>query len=166
MARKGILVSNPDVRNMSPAQWAFEYYALHKKESDLAEALATNVKHLIVNILGLNALRPVNENGVPKKPHELTEEEQEQFLPLVAWVGHPELLKKVGEQLQVEQAITQAAEDQSYEEMVAAIDAAGGDMEPILGAIDPEILNRLSSGKKYPSDNKESASDIDLVEDV
>lgn len=165
MARKGILVNSREVSEMSDMQWAFEYYALRKKEMDDKESNFTMLKHLLVNVLGLNALRPENEHGIPKKFEEMTEEEKEAYLPLVAWCARPDMIKPVAEQLKAELAIKEADENKAYEEMVAAIDAADGDMEPVLGPLNPNVGK---AKKQYPSDNKGSESiNIDnLVEDV
>lgn len=132
----------------------------------MAEFVAKNVKHMIVNLLGLNALRPVDDGGVPKQYEGMTEDEKESFLPLVAWIGHPELLKKVAEQFQVEHAIIESESNQAYEQMVDAIDAAGGDMVPILGELDPTILAKIASKRKSPNAKPLTESNIDLVGDV
>lgn len=132
MARKGVLMSNPDVQNMSLGQWVFEYQALVKKETDLFEGTLKAAKAVLVSVLGLNALRPVDEQGNPKEFEAMTAEEREAFLPFVAWVGRPELLKAVKEQIDKTIDPTSITADKHYEEMVAKIDAAGGDMDPIV----------------------------------
>lgn len=132
MARKGILISNPDVKAMTKVQWLFEYNSLAKKEKDIAQVSVKILKGLLINVLGLNALKPEDESGNPKTFENMTQEEKEGFLPLIAWCGRPELLKKVSEQIEKTDLLAEIPKDSKYEDLVAAIDAAGGDMEPIL----------------------------------
>lgn len=139
LARKGVLVSSPDVQRMTPTQWAYEYYIIKKMEAEKIELIVKIAKAILVNILGLNLLRPTNEHGVPKSYDEMTQEEKDSFMPLVAWVAHPELLKTVKEQFEFEKHCESAMSDVSkeYEDLVARIDENPYDMDAILG-IDPE----------------------------
>lgn len=135
MARKGILVSSPDVKKMNRTQWLFEYHALRKKEEDTFKAQAETFRMILVSVLGLNLIRPKGEDGVPKRFEDMSDEEKETFVPLVAWCARPDMLKSVAEQVEMDMAFEKATQspDQAYEAMVAAIDAADGDMEPIIG---------------------------------
>lgn len=137
IARKGVLISNPDVQKMTPIQWMFEYHSLLKKESHELDINIKLVKNSLVNILGLNLIRPRDQNGKVKPDSAMTTLDKESFLPLTAWIGHPELLKLVQEQVEQDLPPTLSS-DAEYEKMVAAIDAAGGDMDPI---INPEGIN-------------------------
>ncbi len=132
MARKGILVSNPDVQNMSRVQWVFEYHSLINKERETIKLNVKVMKGLLINVLGLNALRPEDAQGNVKDPETLTAEEQEAYLPLIAWCGRPELLQKVSEQLQKDEIVAEIGKDTSYDKLVAEMDAADGDLLPII----------------------------------
>jgi hypothetical protein len=134
MARKGILLSSPDVQNMSRAQWAAEYIALKTREKEEFERYFKSMRNLLISVLGLNALRPMDETGKIKSFDEMTEEEFGQnYTPLVAWVGRIEMLKAVKDQIEGEKVEKEIGKDEEYEKLVAAIDAVDGDMEPILG---------------------------------
>jgi hypothetical protein len=132
LARKGVLISNPDVRRMTRTQWLFEYFALIEKDKLEQEIFVRNAKAILVNVLGLNAIRPEHENGVPKKWEEMTDEEKEGFLPLSLWMGREDMLKRIKDQWDTEKAIDDSSSDKQYEELVKKIDEAGGDMEPVL----------------------------------
>lgn len=132
MARKGILVSNPDVGRMSRVQWLFEYHSLINKERESMKLNIKVMKGLLINVLGLNALRPEDAQGNPKDYASLTPEEQESYLPLVAWCGRPELLQKISDQIQKEEIVADIGKDTSYETLVAQMDAADGDLLPII----------------------------------
>ena len=147
LARKGVLVSNPDVAKMTETQWMFEYHSLRKQESTTFKTHFAAMRQTIVSTLGLNLIRPVDDKGFPKRYDKMTEEEMDMFLPLVAWVGRAEILKEVGEQVQAELGLDKAeSTDDEYEALTAAIDAAGGDMEPIIG-IDPTIALNAKSAR-------------------
>lgn len=134
MARKGVLLTDPSVKEMSMQQWMFEYAALAKKEKDNREFIVKAMKGVLVSTLGLNMLRPEDAAGNPKPFEEFTEEDKEQFIPLTAWVGNEGMLKAVKEQLdKVKMNVELPPVDDNYEAMVAAIDAAEGDIEPIIG---------------------------------
>jgi hypothetical protein len=148
---------------MSPMQWAFEFYALKKKEDDALQTTFTCLRQLLVGILGLNMLKPEDENKIPKKYEDMTPEERDAFLPLVAWCARPEMLKPVADQIQAESAIQQAENDKNYEKLVEAIDAADGDMSPIFGPVNPIV----GKPRKYPDIDNGSASDVEFdVEDI
>lgn len=160
LARKGVLASNPDVQNMSRAQWVFEYVSLKKHERDQIDTNAKILKYTLVSVLGLNAIRPEDEHNIPKKWEEMSQDEKEAFLPLVAWVGRPELLQVVKKQKETEIGIEQALNDLEYEELVARIDEAGGDMEPILG-----IPKSAQQDNVYPGEVKPTESVVTVESD-
>ncbi len=136
LASKGILASDPSVQSMTQVQWYFEFAALKRAERRQIELGLKLFKSTMISLLGLNRLKPTREDGTTKSVEELTQEEKESYLPLVMWTAHPELLKKVSEQLDEEAAIDTAQSDKDYEKLVEAIDAMDGDMDPILG-VDP-----------------------------
>lgn len=136
MARKGILASDPSIKDMTPARWMFEHHAAMKKDREYIEVFATVLKNVMVSVFGLNIIRPEDGNGNPVRHEDLTEEQRKAFIPLVAWVGNSEMLKKAHEQASGDEVADKALTNKAYEEQVAAIDAAmeaGGDMEPIIG---------------------------------
>ncbi len=143
LARKGVLVSNPDVAKMTWTQWMFEYHSLRKKEEMMFKSSFLALRRTIVSVLGLNMLRPTDEAGVPKKHDAMTEEELDQFMPLVSWVGRQELLNEVSKQYETEAGIDAATNpDADYERQVAAIDDLDGDMSPIFTPLDPKARFR------------------------
>lgn len=147
MARKGVLVSNPDVANMTWTHWMFEYHALKKKEEMLFKSGFIALRKTIVSTLGLNLLRPTDEAGFPKKHEQMTEEEKDMYMPLVSWCARPEMLKDVSEQFKLELGVEQVTNpDSEYEKQVAAIDAdIDGDMLPIIQV--PSIDGKLKDPK-------------------
>jgi len=146
MARKGVLITDPSVRDMSPSRWMFEYIALAKKEREEREFNIRALRNVLVSTLGLNLLRPEDSNGNPKRPEDMTEEDRESFLPLSVWMGNEGLLKAVKEQQEVLDITADLPPtDSTYEAMVAAIDAADGDIEPIIGI---DQLNLPDNPKK------------------
>jgi hypothetical protein len=154
LARKGVLITNPDVKAMTKTQWVFEYHALRRKEEQTFKSYADAFRQTLVSVLGLNMIRPVNENGLPKTYDEMSDDEKVAFMPLVAWCGHPEMLKKVFEQMQSEIDMSSVTDpDSDYEKLVASIDAADGDMIPILdldadkdGLIKDPVVHQQAAG--------------------
>ena len=142
LAHKGVLISNPDVGKMTKARWLFEYYALKEKETNQIKYL----KMLLVNLLGLNLMKPENEGGLPKDDAEMTDEEKNGYLPLSLWIGHQEMLQKVSDQFDKSSIAGAATTNKNYERLVEQIDLAGGDMEPIIeemfGKIDEESAKK------------------------
>lgn len=119
----------------------------------------------MVNVFGLNALKPVDESGLPKKYEDMSDDEREAFLPLVAWIARPEMLKEVVDQIKLENSMSTSTTDTEYQKMVDAIDAAGGDMEPVLGPVPDNLPSKLAKMPKgiiqeYPDKETESASVI------
>lgn len=181
IARKGVLVNSPEVQSMSVAQWAFEYLALKKMEKEAFEANFKALRMVLVSTMGLNALRPEDDKGKPKSPENMTEDERDAFLPLVAWIGRPELLKAVKEQIEHDLNFEKDPQsDDEYERLVAAIDANDGDMDPILGLpkseyrpvppgmrVDPMYKESLKDlVKEYPGKSKGLESIVDIDGDV
>lgn len=176
MANKGVLVSDSSIAAMSPVQWYFEYCALKNRERSIALDVYNLAKNAIVSILGLNLLKPVGPDGRPKSESEMSEDEKNAFLPLVAWIGHHELLKKVADQYgfttngydEASSEFGPQVQDEKYEQIVNMIDAAGGDMEPILGIDvekDAEIaqkMQKLMSNKDEPLIPDRSEIKVDI----
>ena len=125
-------MTNPDVVRMNRTQWLFEYHALKKKEMLDVENNIEVMRAVLISTLGLNAMRPKDEQGRRKVWKDMTDEERKSFIPLIAWCGHPEMVQKAYEGIEDEVAIIGMAQDEAYERMVQAIDDSGGDMEPIL----------------------------------
>jgi hypothetical protein len=133
LARKGVLVSSPDVKNMTSTQWLFEYYALSKMEQSRVEDAYKLLKNTLVSVLGLNMLRPADSQGRPKEFEEMTPDERDAFLPLVTWCARPDMLKPVVEQYEHAAIVASATNDADYEALCAQIDENVDDIEPILG---------------------------------
>ena len=107
------------------------------------EAFFKAIRQTLVGVLGLNAIRPEDGSGNPKATDKMTDEEREAFLPLVAWVGRPELLKMAAEQIEKDIDPAKVTGDEAYEKMVEAIDAADGDMVPVLENVHGVDLSKL-----------------------
>lgn len=119
---------------MTSTQWMFEFHALKKKEEDQYKLQFETFRAILVSVLGLDLIRPKGENGLPKSHEEMTPEEKSAFIPLVAWCARPDMLKPVAEQAELDMAMDKVnSPDDDYEKMVQAIDAADGDMDPIIG---------------------------------
>lgn len=133
LARKGVLASSPDVKNMTRTQWVLEYHALKERDRLYIDSFTKITKSLLVSTLGLNLIRPIDENGNPKQLDKMTDEERDAYIPLSAWCARPEMLKTAYEQMEKDIDPGTVTSDKQYEELVAAIDANDGDMVPILG---------------------------------
>lgn len=161
---------------MNPARWMFEYHALQEKESMYFQSYFKIMKNLLVNVLGLNALRPQNPDGTIKDTADMTDDEKESFLPLIAWCGRPDMLKPVAEQLQLfneEQIGMDGGKD--YEALAKKIDDAGGDIEPLLSetyGIDlsklPKTLvnPKLESMKQHLNIKNVNESQLDVEDSI
>jgi hypothetical protein len=130
MARKGVLVSDPTVSRMTPAQWLFEYHGLLRREEEETERAFKGMKGILINVLGLN-LKSSNKNkDLP--PHERFEADLNEFTPLVMLAGNHHLLKQffsdgddtIGQDRTGESKVS----DAEYEAQSQAIMS---DMEPI-----------------------------------
>lgn len=171
LGRKGVLLSNPDVKAMTDTMWMFEYQSLIQKDRRQVEIWSTVLKNTLISVLGLNLIRPEGANGSPKQPEEMTDEERTSYIPLVAWCGRAEILKAAYEQMKLDVDPDKVVGDSNYEALVAAIDAAGGDMEPILtGATGVDLSKipkdpRLEHQKTILDIKDRSEVNID-VEDV
>lgn len=168
LARKGVLVSNPDVARMTTPQWVYEYHILQKRDREYFEAFAKILRNVIIGTFGLNMLRPQDENGVPKTAENMSPEEKDFFLPLVGWIGNPELLKAVKEQVEKEYDPSLTPDTKEYDNLVARIDDNPDDMEAILG-VDEEKDRRLAEetkaqlrAEKLKSLNIKSISEADV----
>lgn len=166
LARKGYLLTSPEVMAMSPAQWVFEYVALREKEYDDAHTL----KNILVNVMGLNILRPQDSHGKPKLASEMTKEELDSFMPLVMWAGREDMVAKIAEQMALEKSIDESNADAEYAALVDAIDLADGDMDPILGPVPETVTTKQSvyedQLKILVQDYKTAANDIYVDADV
>lgn len=130
MARKGILVSDPQVQRTSPAQWLWDYITLHKKEQDDRIFWVKTLKDVLVSVLGLKV--PVlDETGHPKPEDTLTEQEKESFVPYIYLGGNTQLLQKYFEKCQEPAAPNNPDEDAAYEELQRKMADAEGDMVPL-----------------------------------
>lgn len=90
MARKGILMSDPTVREMNEVQWQFEYHALleHEKRTysfirNAFEAFFTRLQNLVVRVLGLNIIQSWRAAGVDTSKKEVAEalKDETPFVP-------------------------------------------------------------------------------------
>jgi hypothetical protein len=164
MARKGILITDPSVAKMTQPQWMFEYMALSNKERSDREFSVKAIKSVLVATLGLNMLRPEDASGNPKRAEDMTAEDRESFMPLAAWIANEGILQRVKDQYdKLEIATSLPIVDDNYAAMVAAIDAAEGDIEPIIGIKDfviPANPKKLHDEKMIGIMDK---SDLDIA---
>ena len=145
MARKGLLVSDPTVRTMTPAQWLFEYYALQDREEKETERYLKGLKGILVNVLGLNLKsNAANQHLSPEKRFEA---DLNEYTPLVLLAGNHHLLNKHFEDINQTSGLgditgQSTVPDDQYEEQSKAI---MDDMEPIdipIARMSVEELNR------------------------
>jgi len=129
----GVLPTDPLLQKLSLGQLIFAAHSVRRQQQATFDITAKALKMMLVSLLGLNALKPVDENGLPKSYEQMTPEERESFMPLIAWVARPEVLKAVHDQHTAADAVAAADNDREYQKLVEEIDAAGGDMEPIIG---------------------------------
>lgn len=137
MARKGVLISDPSVSEMSYDMWMFEALALRKKEEQWLETMGkvtTEVfqsgfkafRENVIYLLGLNI-----GAGQRKEDSDMTP-----FLPLNMYLGDPGVMKEMLEREKNEEATTKASSDtelDSLNERLMKLEA--GDLEPIFTGI-------------------------------
>lgn len=120
-------MSNPDVARMTPAQWLFEYHALQAKEKQTSDLVVEVFKQsgvvarkLLISLLGLD-IGPPDENG------------ERVVIPLSMLAGNPEMMAKVHETLQQEQAVAETTTDAEFDALSAKL-AKGdvADLDPVL----------------------------------
>lgn len=128
--------------------WLLEYHAILEKERSYAEIAHVLLKNTIVNTMGLNSLRPEDDNGIPKKFEEYTEEDKKQFIPLIYWMHNKELIKNAVEQASIDNIAASTDADPEYQEMIRQMDM--GDMEPIISV--PPIAP-IDGKHHYPTIN-------------
>lgn len=126
---------------MTDAQWLLEYMLLREKEREKEKEVAELVtqslnalKRLLVNLLGLNVLPP--KEG---------EENAEKIIPLSLMTARREVLGYVLEQMDVDQQVEAALDDDEFEAMSQAI-AKGedlGDMTPLF-EVDEQLDEQLN----------------------
>jgi hypothetical protein len=161
---------------MTPAMWLFEYHSLMKREREQVELQLKMLKETLVNVMGLNALRPVDSNGAAKSWDDMTDDEKSGYLPLVAWVGSPVMLKQVADQNKAMLGLdggladtTQPTPVGSYEDMVALIDENPDAIEEILG-IDPAKMQKRANEIKVQLQQEQLKSlnvrDISEMDDI
>lgn len=81
MASKGILVSDPSLKNMNPTRWLFEYYGI---VSTREQALRTNVqlfKEMAIHFLGLDLVPPIEDPDGHLRPSPVD------YVPLTAFMN-------------------------------------------------------------------------------
>src|SRR5262249_48992889 len=63
---------------------------------------------------------------------DMNDDEKESFLPMIAWVGRAEMVKKAIEQYEIDKVPEIAQFNKDYEKLVEMFDNSDGDMIPIL----------------------------------
>lgn len=131
LARKGVLISNPDIARMTTAQWLFEFHALQEKEKTSAaftvevyKESVTALRKLMIALLGLDVFG------------------EKKIMPLALLAGNPKLLSKWYEDAQADEAIEAAANDTDFDQLSAQL--AKGD----IGDLDPTLFGDLSNISK------------------
>jgi len=125
---------------MTNAQWLFEYMLLRESEqekekevAEIANQVLKALKNILVNLLGLNML--------PKKDGET----EERIVPLSLMTARREVLGYMFEQMDADQQVQAAMDDDEFEAMSQAI-AKGedlGDMAPLF-EVDEELDQQLN----------------------
>lgn len=137
MARKGILVSDPSVARMTRAQWTWEYMALLKREEEERKFNVKSMKAVLVNVLGLNLAKELDENGKPITWEKMTEEQREAFVPAVMLMGNHRLMGPYVDKINagaiddIEQGVTHDIPVDEFEKQSQAMMSDDGDMAPI-----------------------------------
>jgi len=149
LARKGVLISDPSVHDMTHAQWLWEAQNLAKKErleldrvADFTRVMfqqtALVAREIIIHLFGLHLAAP------DRKP----EDESTPYLPLVVYASHPEMfseLMKRKKEMGTEADVT-APEVTDLVERVKDITMA--DLEPLFtGAASSDPLERWNSAE-------------------
>lgn len=93
MARKGILVTDPTVAQMSRSQWVWEYMAIRKREDGEQKFQVKAMKAVLINVMGLNLAPILDDLGHPIPMDKLTEEQKESFVPMVMLAGNHHMME-------------------------------------------------------------------------
>lgn len=124
---------------MTPLLWELEYQALVVKEKSYIEASIEILRSLLISTLGLNVLRPTNQDGSIKDPLAYTEDDKNHFTPLAYMVANNAVQKMISEQHDRSKIENEVQSDANYEKLVSAIDDNDGDMTPILGDLEAKL---------------------------
>lgn len=84
LERKGILISDPVLKEMNPTRWAFEVESAEIAEENRVEemkAMFDVVKSSVIRLLGLNLMPVEDGEGRYRLP------EDHEVLPLTVWMG-------------------------------------------------------------------------------
>lgn len=139
LARKGVLISNPDVMRMTTAQWLFEYHALQEKEKasatftvEVYKESVTALRKLMIALLGLDIIG------------------EKKILPLSLLAGNPRLLGKWYEDAQADAAAEAAANDSEFDALSEQL-AKGeiGDLDPLLFGDMGDISKDYTQTEEY-----------------
>lgn len=132
MSRKGVLLSDPSVQEMTYAQWLIEAAALQKREDgereerqnmalEIYKAAARTFRETLIHVLGANIGAGKAEEGEPTP-----------YIPLMTTLARgevvEELLKRESDEKQASEVLDDENMDQFAEELMN-IDM--GDLEPV-----------------------------------
>jgi hypothetical protein len=134
LAKKGVLISDPNVRMMNSTQWTFEYLS-HIEEQDRRyeeiTALSEMISSAIINLLGLN-IAPIEEEDPETGVKRLRPPEKHEFTPLAALLAPEEIRQgiiKKHDELALQQSVDAELEAEESIPTAEDIDASLGDID-------------------------------------
>lgn len=167
MASKGILVSDPSLKDMTPTRWAFEYAGIISNRNHAWRTTTKTVKDAIVHFLGLDILPPGQnlETGVLSPP-------AVPYLPLTAFMNpkmfYDTMKKKIefdNQQRTEFESSPSTATSMGYDEMVNNFAEIDTIFDEIFDGVEGRIYDQnLQTVKKTgliqeePGPNPEAAS--------
>lgn len=105
LSSKGVLISDPSVKDMNRARWYFEWYGVKRKKREL-------VKDLAFLLVG-------------DQVQELNDEEKPLKLIPFGYIVNPEVMDVLLKKVEEEKIIEEAMDDESYEEMLQRVEKSG-----------------------------------------
>lgn len=136
LARKGVLISNPDVEKMTEAMWMFEALALRERDKQEKERLDSYFKvgvrlfrQTLIKLLGLDRGLNKLELGVVESDPDAPMP----FVPFVFFAGRPDAVKHIMEKEDEAERMGEAVNDKGFDELSEQLAKADiGDMMPLL----------------------------------
>lgn len=147
-------MSDPSVRQMTEAQWLFEYHALQAKERswsdtivDAFKAFFQELRASLISLFGLNLVKKWDTSKLSDEDKRVLEKETP-FVPASFLWGRPEMLKAFLEEGEKQEIEEHAFDDKAFDEM--SLRMARGEMNDLDRALmsidyDPAPVERKLS---------------------
>lgn len=149
MASKGVLVSDPSLRDMTPPRWAFEYAGLISNKERDYRTLTRTMKDFIVHFLGLDLIPPIENDDGSLSPAPVD------YLPLTAFMDPRFFRSTMNKRVRLEEQEKALGKHPStvdtmgYDEMLANFDEIVDDFDEIFKDAENKVYEgRLEAAVK------------------